>query len=352
MTNEEFSNEFDVLYNSITSNQAPGLDEYEKSVFLTKAQDEIILQYFNPRGNKFQEGFDSSRKRQIDFKNLLRTIRFTPEYKIDNKKDYYDQQLEKFDNRSIVYPIPDNILLFINESLTTSTGEIKIVHPISMDDYTLLMQKPFQYPPKKFVWRLLNSYSFNMAPSFQIRRKEDNSLVCTIQNDSEGKIIIFDYIITGSEGGSVTSNTICDNIIKIKGVGSVEVLKNYSKQFNVNISINDSTKSAQVNTLILPMQSQIVELIGYNINADSTYTLKYIKRPNPIILDNLPDNLSIQGIHYKSSCELDSIIHQEILQRAVELAKAVYQGNLDTQIAIGSNSQTNLGIIPQSNNSK
>ena len=42
MPNEEFSNEFDVLYNSITSNQAPGLDEYEKSVFLTKAQSEII----------------------------------------------------------------------------------------------------------------------------------------------------------------------------------------------------------------------------------------------------------------------------------------------------------------------
>ena len=38
---KEFSNEFDVLYNNIMSNQAPGLDEYEKSVFLTKAQDYI-----------------------------------------------------------------------------------------------------------------------------------------------------------------------------------------------------------------------------------------------------------------------------------------------------------------------
>jgi hypothetical protein len=37
MTTSEFSNQFDVLYNNITSNQAPGLDEYEKSVFLTKA---------------------------------------------------------------------------------------------------------------------------------------------------------------------------------------------------------------------------------------------------------------------------------------------------------------------------
>ena len=29
MTNQEFSNEFDILYNNVTSNQAPGLDEYE-----------------------------------------------------------------------------------------------------------------------------------------------------------------------------------------------------------------------------------------------------------------------------------------------------------------------------------
>lgn len=34
--NQEFSDEFDVLYNNISSNQAPGLDEYEKSLFLTR----------------------------------------------------------------------------------------------------------------------------------------------------------------------------------------------------------------------------------------------------------------------------------------------------------------------------
>lgn len=37
MTPNEMSSEFDILYNQINSNQAPGVDEYEKSVFLTKA---------------------------------------------------------------------------------------------------------------------------------------------------------------------------------------------------------------------------------------------------------------------------------------------------------------------------
>ena len=65
MTNLEFSNQFEVLYNNITSNQAPGLDNYEKSVFLTKAQDEIIKSYFDPRTNKPQEGFDGSEKASV-----------------------------------------------------------------------------------------------------------------------------------------------------------------------------------------------------------------------------------------------------------------------------------------------
>jgi len=37
MTTTEFSNEFDILYNNVMSNKAPGLEGYEKSVFLTKA---------------------------------------------------------------------------------------------------------------------------------------------------------------------------------------------------------------------------------------------------------------------------------------------------------------------------
>ena len=71
MTTQEFSNEFDVLYNNIMSNQAPGLDEYEKSVFLTKAQLEILKNYFNPKGNKYGQGFDEIAKRQIDFSTLI-----------------------------------------------------------------------------------------------------------------------------------------------------------------------------------------------------------------------------------------------------------------------------------------
>lgn len=56
MTTQEFSSEFDILYNNIMSNAAPGLDEYEKSVFLTKAQEEILKNYFNPKVINIRRG--------------------------------------------------------------------------------------------------------------------------------------------------------------------------------------------------------------------------------------------------------------------------------------------------------
>ncbi len=55
MTCEEFSREFDILYNNITSNQAPGLNDYEKSVFLTQAQESIILEMYS---EKFEDTED------------------------------------------------------------------------------------------------------------------------------------------------------------------------------------------------------------------------------------------------------------------------------------------------------
>ena len=75
MSVEEMDNMFDVLYNNITSNQAPGLNAYEKSIFLTKGQDEILKNHFNPKskGNNTQDGFDGSIKRQVDF-SMLTTV--------------------------------------------------------------------------------------------------------------------------------------------------------------------------------------------------------------------------------------------------------------------------------------
>ena len=104
----EFSNQFDVLYNNITSNQAPGLSEYEKSIFLTKGQDEIVKNYFNAKGNKYQEGFDDSAKRQIDFSMLMDTV--IPDLVTALNPLHHG-------NNNKCYKLPDNILLYIMQVL-------------------------------------------------------------------------------------------------------------------------------------------------------------------------------------------------------------------------------------------
>lgn len=244
MTTQEFSNEFDVLYNNIMSNQAPGLDEYEKSVFLTKAQLEILKNYFNPKGNKYGQGFDENAKRQIDFSTLITVAKpsqYTPE-----------GGYVKFDDRSQLYKMPQNILLMLNETgINTVDGVKRLISiiPMNYEEYARLMSKPWKQPLKNQGWRLFQS------------------------------------------------------------TGGVDFI------------------------------SEVV------IKYDSTltdYKIRYVKRPKPIILANLADeysNVSIEGINTITECELDPIIHPEILQRAVELAKSAYTGDLKSSVELGQRSE-------------
>ena len=57
MTLQELSVEFDILFNNISSNQAPGLSEYEKSVFLTQAMEAVILDLYKGTGG---DSFEST----------------------------------------------------------------------------------------------------------------------------------------------------------------------------------------------------------------------------------------------------------------------------------------------------
>lgn len=243
MTIDEFSNEFDILYNNIMSNQAPGLDEYEKSIFLTKAQDEIIRKYFNPKENKNMEGYDGSPKRQIDFSAITAVANVEDEQAV----------APQFDTRTNTKAValPTNIMMIVNETVfVRRDGSLVnlIVVPVSYTEYARLMSKPYKRPIKSQAWRIINS--------------------------SKADIII----------------------------GPNDIFEKYS--------------------------------------------IRYVKTPEPIILTTLSEGLTISGKSTKSiSCELDPIIHQEILQRAVELAKAAYTGNLEDTAALGQISQTNLGYV-------
>ena len=246
MTNQEFSNEFDVLYNNIMSNAAPGLDEYEKSVFLTKAQDEIVKNYFNPKGNKYQEGFDGNEKRQIDFSMIMRNVSITNNFSVG-----------VFDSRGKIVTLPSDALMILNEyavvtraasSGDTHSSELTnlrlIVVPLEYREYSRLMSKPYKRPLKFQAWRLL-----------------DNS---------------------------------------------------------------DTDKKAEV-------------IVGPN-DTLTAYNIRYIKKPRAIILSDL-EGVTLDNKSEAQTCELDSILHQEILQRAVELAKAAYTGDINSSVQMGQRSE-------------
>lgn len=244
MTPTEFSNEFDVLYNNVMSNQAPGLDEYEKSVFLTKAQYEVLKNYFNPKGNKYGEGLDDSPKRQIDFSALITAAEPTA---YTSTSGYV-----KFDDRSHLYKMPDDVFIVLNETgIETVDGTSRLISiiPINYGEYTRLMSRPYKQPLKNQGWRLFQS---------------------TVGVDFVSEVIV--------KHNSTLSN----------------------------------------------------------------YKIRYVRRPNPIILVNLADeysNVSIEGETNITECELDPILHPEILQRAVELAKSAYIGDLKSSVELGQRSE-------------
>lgn len=154
MVAAEFSQEFDILYNNIASNQAPGLTEYEKSVFLTKAQDEIIKNYFTnkPNGNKYQEGIEDSAKRYSDFSCLITVESISAQ----EHSDTYN-----IDSRGQTCLLPNDLMITLNEKFKIESQEYQVV-PITLAEYQRLMSRPSGDPLKKQVWKLMgNSESGN-----------------------------------------------------------------------------------------------------------------------------------------------------------------------------------------------
>ena len=139
MTNSEFSDSFTTLLNSYNTTANFGdqaskmeivLDEYEKSVLLTQAQDIIVKSYFDNKFNSVGEGFDDSTRRQVDFSTLIKVALLSP----TTGGVLYDERGRLFKlPRKIVNGVTQenttDVLFILNEKLlvekTLSTGTAK-----------------------------------------------------------------------------------------------------------------------------------------------------------------------------------------------------------------------------------
>lgn len=218
MTTEEFSTEFDTLLNSWDFGPSYGgvkvpivLDEYEKSVFLTKAQTEIVLDIYR--------SFEQTEEATSYLDALVAQETFTT-----------DLEGPTLDSKSLVFETPSDLWFRTHEKAVISDSslecngsserEVEVV-PVTQDMLYRTKKSPFRGPNSRRVLRLVNSDS------------------------------------------------------------TVEIISKY------------------------PVVS---------------YTVRYIRRPSPIVLQDLPDNLSVDGINKEQTCLLSDSLHKRILERAVALA--------------------------------
>ena len=218
MTNKEFSDGFSTLLNSFGVTPNITLDEYEKSTFLTNAQEQLIIDIYSGRNVIYGKSFEQTEEIRRYLSNLVET--YETSTKVTGKLGLSQD--------SVFFEIPQDTWFITYEvaflkdiRLGCLDGIEASVVPLPQDDLYRAKDNPFRGPSKDRVLRL-------------------------------------------------------------------------------------------------DIKSDLAELISkYNVDK---YLMRYISQPTPIILVDLPDGLSINGVSTESECELNPVVHRAILERAVQLA--------------------------------
>ena len=151
MTNTEMEQEFLILYDKVTNFDAPGYTSLEISVFLTKAQERVVLKHIRALGNKYRESFEESEIRRKELNELVRAVTINAASAT---------QTGATENGTF-YDLPADFMLAISEEITTSStdscknGKRLMVKPITHDELSINRKNPFKKPSiTSYVWRL------------------------------------------------------------------------------------------------------------------------------------------------------------------------------------------------------
>lgn len=149
MTAQEMSKEFNIVFESVASMNAPGYTEYEKSVLLTQAQEDIAIE-------TAKNGMDSNDYARTVLEKLL-TRYSTPAHAEDNN-------IIKSTTTNRVYRItvPTTPAFFYPyiEFAVTGTGATyyeRVCKPIDYDSYYTTISNPYSNPYKDLYWRLYDN---------------------------------------------------------------------------------------------------------------------------------------------------------------------------------------------------
>lgn len=158
MTTKEFSEAFDVALHNYNLKSDFGdqsfitevtLDEYEKSFFLTKAQDELVTNLYNGK-NIYGDFFESTEEMRRYLDVLVVT-------------DYLDATSDdsiKLQEDSSLYKLPPDVAFLtleqvvLNDSDECINGSTANVYPVTHDEYARVKDNPFRGPTKYKVIRI------------------------------------------------------------------------------------------------------------------------------------------------------------------------------------------------------
>lgn len=227
MNNIELSNGFQTLINSYARFKdfdnkeildSIEFDEYEKSLFLTKSQDEVVLSLYNGR-NTSGLSFEETEELRRYLSNIIEEAELSPITTTNNKP-------LGIDSRSKFFTLPDNLWFITYEAVVISDGKCEDtssleVIPARQDEYHKLRKNPFRGP-------------------------------------------------------------------------------NYRRALRFDLSEN------------------IVEIVSkYNVVS---YYVRYLKKLSPIVLEDMPDGVTIKGVGRETPCILHESLHERILENAVQMA--------------------------------
>jgi hypothetical protein len=228
-----------VTYDALYSQSAPGFEDAEASILLTKAQWYYISQTLNPKNNRNQEGFEETEVRIQGLSALVKDS----DQAIDPPTTTGVNLAGQLPNETF-FTLPEDFMFAIYEAVyvnklkcgavsTTnplSYSRIPVV-PVSHDEYNLNVANPYKNPwtdgTQGIVWRLENRPQFIPpivgAPQYKIHGLiTDGSFTITkyfLRYLKKPEDINVDNITPATQSNSeladFTHQAICDIAIKL-----------------------------------------------------------------------------------------------------------------------------------------
>lgn len=144
MTTQEFSDAFDTLLQQQLLSQEVAVDEYEKSLFLTQAQKDIVLSIYNGTNSNL-----NSFEKTEEARRYLAPLVKTKTYKLEDAEDpskYSD--VADISSSSHLFKLPEDIYFIVYEKANVNIDpcnniEVSIT-PTTHDEYNVIKRNPFR----------------------------------------------------------------------------------------------------------------------------------------------------------------------------------------------------------------